>query len=84
MVSVIDKKLSEKEMKLRVSDYLKGRTKWGADPSMEVSFQTFKDEIACYQGDGSVPMTMGWGKDEQSSIINLLKRMIEYDKHRFF
>ena len=70
---------------IRVSDFLRGRTKWGADPKIKVSFQNVGDRMmVCFQGDGYRTKTIGWGKNKKEAIKNLLERMRYYDKVSFF
>lgn len=64
--------------KLRVSDYKRGITKWGADTIIEVSFQKFPNSYACFQGDGSVSKIMGWGETKKLASQNLIDNLVKY------
>ena len=52
-------------------------TKWGANRPMTVSFQRFTNQYCCFQGDGSIEGTIGWGKTKEKAISNLLDRLVE-------
>jgi len=71
-------------IKIKVSDYLRGRTKWGADPTMVVSFQNLKDGVACFEGYDSVGGVSSRGDNKKMAIENLLHKMRKYDNVKFF
>ncbi len=66
-------------IKVKLSDYKRGLTKWGADKTLKVSFQKFEHNYACFQGDGTEAKIMGWGITKEKAIQNLIDRLVEYE-----
>ena len=63
---------THKSVKIRVSDYIGGKTKWGKEQFLEVSFQKLKDRYCCFQGNGKTEGIIGWGNTKKEAIKNLL------------